>query len=93
MNHSPVAVPFDWKTEVQHFVVNDVLYQIAGNRRGIEFAAEDDRPMTGIVMAQDPARIVVAPAEAGRRDLAVEEAVIQTVENLFQIMVAAVRRQ
>jgi hypothetical protein len=76
VDHSSLAAPFRRKPDVQHFMINDVLCQIAGNRRGIEFAGDDDSPVTGIVMAQDAAGILGAPAEARRGNLAAEEAVI-----------------
>ena len=61
---------------MQHLVINDVFYQMARSRRGVEFATDDNCSMSGIVVAQDTAGILMAPSQAGQGNLTVKKAVI-----------------
>jgi hypothetical protein len=46
----------DWMLEVEHFMVEQVFDRVTRTRGPIEYAADDDRVMGGIVMAQGAPR-------------------------------------
>src|SRR5690242_1462501 len=78
---------------MQHLVIDHVFYQITRSRRRIEFAADHDGAVAGIVVAQDAAGGLMAPAETRRGNLILEEAAVNFVKNFFQVVVPSPWRQ
>ena len=86
MHAAAAATQFDGMLQVQHFVINDVFHRVAGNSRVIEDAADDDRVMSGIVVAEPVASMVAAPSHPRSSQQAIEESLVQIFENIFQIV-------
>ena len=63
MHASPTAAQLDWVLQVQHFVVEDVLDDVAGDAWVVEDAADDDGVVGGVVVAEAIAGVVAAPSE------------------------------
>jgi len=78
-------------TQVQHFMIDKVLDGIERDARGIENAADDDGVMRGIVVAQAAQGLVATPCHLRSSHQAVEEAKIQSVKNLVEIIMFALR--
>jgi len=78
--------------QVQHFVKEDVLDRIARDARIIEEAADDDRVMSGVVVAQTVAGLVAAPRKSWTPHEAVKEAAVQVFENLFKVILPPASR-
>ena len=89
MHQAPAAAQLDWMPQVQHFMIDEILNGIERNARGIEDAADDDGVMRGIIVAQATESLVAAPGHLRSSHQAVEEAKIQVVKNLVEIIVLA----
>ena len=72
--------------QVQHLVVDDVFEDIAGHARMVEDAADNDRIVRRIVVAEDAARLGLAPTHSRARHQPVKEAGVQVFENRVQII-------
>ena len=72
--------------QMQHLVVDDVLQHVARHLGMIEYAADDDRVVRRIVVAQDAARLRLAPAHARPRHQPVKEARVQLFKHHVQIV-------
>ena len=77
--------------EVEHLVVEQVLDRIARNVDAVEDAAHYDGIVRGIVVAQQSARRVAAPGQNGLAHQAMEELVVEFVEDFFEVVVVAAR--
>ncbi len=75
--------------EVQHLVVEEVFDGVAGCVGAVEDAADDDGVVCGVVVAEHTAGVVGAPGEGGAAEEAVEEAGVQAVEDLIEVVVVA----
>ena len=89
MHQPPAAAQLDWMPQVQHLVINEIFNGIERDARGIKNAADDDGVMRGIVMAQAAQGLVAAPGHLRPGHQAMEEAEIQVVKNLVEIIVLA----
>src|SRR5271170_4943688 len=67
--------------QMQHFMIDDVLHGMARNCEMVKDAADDDRVVRRIIMAQHVPGSVLAPAHARPPKQSVEESCIQAVEN------------
>ena len=74
---------------MQHFVVNEVFNRMPGHPFAIEYPADDDGVVCGIVMPQAAQRMLAAPGHLRSRHQAVEEAAVEVFENFFQMVVVA----
>ena len=89
MDASPAAAHAHRVLQVQHFVVHQVFNREAWDVRAVEDAADHDGVVRGIVVAQQAARVVAAPCEHRPSQQTVEEAPVDRLEDLFQIVEAA----
>src|SRR6266540_16899 len=78
--------------QVQHLVVDDVLHRKARHVRLVKDLADHDGIVRGIVVAQQMARALRAPAHLGPPEQTIKEADIQRIEDLVQIVAAPLRR-
>ena len=74
---------------MQHLVKQDVLDDVARDSGMVEDAADDNRVVGGIIVAQAIAGVVAAPGELGASHQAVEEAVIEVLEKLVEIEIVS----
>lgn len=72
--------------EVQHLVIQQVFDGATRSVRSIEYAADDNGIVCGIVMAQHAAGLMRAPRESGTTEKAVEEAGVERLKHLIQIV-------
>jgi hypothetical protein len=79
----------DGMLEVEHLVVEEVLDGAARGIGPVEDAADDDRVVGGIVVAEHSAGVVSAPGERGTAQKAVEEAGVEDVEDLVEVVMVA----
>ena len=79
----------DWVLEVEHLVVEEVLDGAARGVGTVEDAADDDGVVGGVVVAEHAAGVVGAPGEGGTAEEAVEEAGVEGLEDLVEIVVVA----
>src|SRR5579871_3409680 len=63
MDAAAAAAQFDRMLQVQHFVIKDVLQDIAWHSGVIENPADDDGVVRGIVMPQAVAGALLAPGQ------------------------------
>ena len=82
----------DGMLEVEHLVVEQVLDGAARSVGAVEDAADDDGVVRGVVVAEHAAGVVSAPGERGAAEQAVEEAGVERLEDLVEIVVMAERR-
>lgn len=82
---------FDRVLEVQHFVVQEVFDGIARARGPIEDAAYHDRVVRGVIVPQQPLGVTRAPSELGSAQQSAKESIVETVEDLFKVVVAPFR--
>ena len=76
--------------QVQYFVEDDVLDDVARDAGMVEYSADDDGVVGRVVVAEAVAGVVAAPGELRASHESVEEAAVEVVENFFEmIMVAA----
>ena len=76
---------------MEHLVVEEVLDGAAGGVGTVEDAADDDGVVGGVVVAQHAASVVGAPGESWTAKEAVEEAGVDGLEDLVEIVVVAYR--
>jgi hypothetical protein len=79
----------DGVLEVKHLVVEKVLDGATGGIGAIEDAADDDGVVGRIVVAQHAAGVVGAPRKCGAAEKTVEEAGVERLEDLVEIVVMA----
>lgn len=77
--------------EVQHLVVQKVFDRAARCIGAVEDSADDDGVMGGVVVAQHSACMVGAPCEGGAAQETVEEACVERLEDLVEVVVMAYR--
>jgi hypothetical protein len=87
---SPVA-GFDRMLEVQHFVVHEVFDCIARGIRSVKDPADHNGVVCGVIVAEEAAGGVLAPSEKRTPEESVEEAGVEGVEDLFEVVVNALR--
>src|SRR5262249_15662355 len=87
MNATPAAAQLHRMPQVEHFVIDQVLQRVSGNRRAVKDTTHHDGVVGWIVVSQAAARIVAAPRHLGASHESVKEAAIQILENLFQMIV------
>ena len=75
--------------DVKHLVIQDVLDHEARDGRVVERAADDDRLVDVVVVAQQPPRFALAPGKQRTIELAAEVAGIQFGKQLRQIVCLA----
>ena len=80
----------DGVLEVEHLVVEEVFDGAAGGVGAVKDAADDDGVVGGVVVAEHAAGVVVGPGEGGPAEESVEEAGVEGLEDLVEIVVAAV---
>ena len=76
---------------MQHLVVEQILDRIAWARWPVKDFADDNGVVRGIVMTQQSLRVMLAPSQLRPPQKSVEEALIQRIEDLFQVVVPAFR--
>jgi len=91
MDKAPAAAQLDGVPQVEHLVVDQVFNGVERDAWGIENAADDDGVVRGIVMAQAAQSLVAAPCHLRSGHQAVEEAEIQIVKNLVEIVMFSQR--
>ncbi|MBB5338764.1 hypothetical protein [Tunturiibacter gelidoferens] len=79
----------DGMLEVEHLVVEEVLDGAARGVGAVEDATDDDGVMGGVVVAQHAAGVVSRPGEGGAAKKAVEEAGVEGLEDLVEVVVMA----
>ena len=87
MDQSSAAAQLDRMPQVQHLMIDKILNRKERNARRIKDAADDNGVMRGIVMAQASQSFVAAPGHLRPGHQAMEEAEIQLVKNLVEIIV------
>jgi len=87
MHNAPAAAEFDGMSQVQHLMIDKILNRIKRYARRVKNAADDDGVMCGIIMAQASQGLVAAPGHLRSSHEAVEEAKIEIVKNLVEIIV------
>jgi len=75
--------------EVKHLVVEQVFDGVAGTRGLVEDTADHDGVVGGVVVAQGALCQVLAPGQLGPAQQAPEEAGVERVEDLIQVVVPA----
>lgn len=83
----------DGDLDVEHLVVHDEVDDDAGDAGVVEEAAEDDEVVMGIVVAEEGAGALAAPAELGTRDGAAEVLLVDGVEDLVEVIAEALGRR
>src|SRR5689334_25447176 len=91
MNTATAAVQLHRMLQVKHLVVNEVLDSVSRHIRPIEYTANDDGVVCGIVMSEALARGVATPRHQRTREQPVEKAPVQIVEDRLQVVKAALR--
>ena len=86
MHETPVAAELYGMPQVQHLMIDEVLDGKGRDARGIEDAADDDGVVRGIIVAQAAESFAAAPGHLRSSHKAVEEAEIQVVKNLVEIV-------
>jgi hypothetical protein len=75
--------------EVEHLVVEKVFDGAARGVGTVEDEADDDGVVGGVVVAQHTASLVGGPGEGGASEEAVEEAGVEGLEDLVEVVVVA----
>jgi hypothetical protein len=91
MHGAAAAAKLDRMPQMQHLMIDEIFNGIERNARRVKNAADDDGVMRGIIVAQTSQGLVTAPGHLWSSHKAVEEAKIQVVKNLVEIIVLAVR--
>jgi hypothetical protein len=86
MHASPAPTQLHRMLQVKHLVVNNVFDDVARNQELIKDAADHDRIMCRIVMAEDAAGLARAPAHAWATQQSVEKTAVQILENHIEIV-------
>ena len=89
MDAAPDAAHFNGVLEVQHLVKEQVFDGVTGAGGAVEDAADDDGVVGGVVMAERALGHVLAPGELGAAKETAEEAEVEGIEYLFEVIVAA----
>jgi hypothetical protein len=79
----------DWMFQVKHLVIQQVLDGASRSVGSVEDAADDDGVVGRVVVAKHAARVVGAPGKRGAAQESVEEARVQRVEDLIEVVVVA----
>ncbi len=79
----------DGVLEVEHLVVEEVLDGAAGCVGAVEDAGDDDGVVGGVVVTEHAAGVVGAPGKGGAAEESVEEACVEGLEDLVEIVVMA----
>ena len=91
--HAAAAAPQpDRVLQMEHLVVNDVFQHEAGHAGMIEDAADNDRIVRRIVMAEYAAGLSLTPAHARPCHQSMEETAVQVFEDFIQIVKMTSRR-
>ena len=79
--------------QVQHFVKHDVLqsHRRSGRPRLVEDAADNDGVMRRVEVPQHAAGWPAAPSQLRPAQQAIEELPVQTLEDILQVVVRALR--
>ena len=80
---------FDGVLEVKHLVVEEIFEGVAGAGGTVEDAADHDGVVGGVVVAEGALGQVLAPGELRAAEEAREEADVEGVEDLIEVVVAA----
>ena len=75
--------------EVKHLMVKEILDSTARSVGAIEDTADDNCVVSGVVVAQHTAGVVSRPGKGGSAEKTVEEASVERLEDLIQIVVMA----
>jgi hypothetical protein len=75
--------------QVKHLVIQEVLYGATGGVGTIEYAANDDSVVGGVVVAEHAPGVMGAPGEGWASEEAVKETSIETFEDLVEVVVMA----
>lgn len=86
------ATQFDGEFKVQHLVIDDVLDRVTRYTWMIENTTNDDDVVGGIVVSQTVAGVILTPRQVGTSQKAKEEAQVQFVEELVQVVYTAAMR-
>ena len=89
VNAAAAGFDADGVLEVKHLVVDEVFDGAARRVGTIEDAADDDGVVRGVVVAQHATGVMSGPGERGSSEKAVEEAGVEGVEDLVEIVVMA----
>lgn len=79
----------DRMLEVKHLVIQQVFDGTARCIWPVEYPADDDGIVRGVVVAQHAARMVGAPCKGGAAEKPMEKAHVQSFEDLVEIVVMA----
>src|ERR1700726_2823952 len=91
--HAPAAAPQSHRVlQVEHLVIDDVLDRGARNTGMVEDAANDNRIVRGIVVAEAVAGPVAAPGHLWAGHQAMEKSRVEVFEYGFQVVTAALGR-
>jgi len=85
------AAHLHWMLEVEHLVVEQIFDGVARARGAVEDAADDDRVVGGVVVAEGALGHAFAPGKFGAAEQSAEEAGVKGVEDFFEIVEVAVR--
>src|ERR1700743_2430719 len=89
MYQPATASQFNWMSQVQHFVIDQIVNGILRHAWAVKDTAYDNRVVCGIIMAKAAQRLAAAPGHLRSRHEAVEEAKIQVVKNLVKVVILA----
>jgi len=74
---------------VEHLVIEEVLDRAAWGVVAVEDAADHDRVVGGVVVAEHAAGVVGGPGEGGTAEESVEEAPVEGLEDFVEVVVVA----
>ena len=74
---------------MEHLVKQNVFDGVAGHARMVKDAADDNRVVCGIVVAETAAGVVPAPGQLRLSHQAVEKASIEILKDFFEMIVVA----
>lgn len=89
MNTAAPGLHSDGVLQVKHLVIQEVLYGATGGVGTIEYAADDDSVVGGVVVTEHASGVVGAPCEGWASEEAVKETSIEAFEDLVEIVVVA----
>jgi len=76
VNAAAAAADSDRMLKVQHLVVHQVFDGVARRVTAVEYAADHDGVVGGVIMAEQTARLVLAPGEQWTAEQSVKEAAV-----------------